>query len=412
MVVCATFVAQILAGCATFTEYGEIEKTARQYYRRADYDRAVFTCAEALRLNPEYGKAQKLIKDAFRAAVKWHQAKIKELKASSAKFRWDDIVAEYEALTKLNRTVETLPTLKVKTTGEVIRFEIRDYSQNLMEAKTNAAEIHYQEGLVLLQKEGIDFQKQAAKEFKAALCFVPGYKDASERYEKCRREAIKRMAIIIIPFEDKSGKEGKYGAISEMITDEIIASVVEDSAAAEFSELVSREELEGVLREHELQISGLVDEQTAVEVGKLLGVHEILLGRITQIAYTAPITTIKRFERKTEIVAAESKEATVYETVSAKVKVYTRTSKASILGSYKIMEIKTGNLKKSAFFEGIADYQYQWATYDGDDRALKSEDNELVKKGRQLPPSEEELIRQAARNLSISITRDLKVYLR
>ena len=408
--ICAVFIAQILAGCAAFTEYGEVENEARHCYKRGDYDSAVFRCAESLRLNPNYEKAQVLIKDAFRAAINVHQAKIKELNISSAEVKWDNIAAEYEALIELNRAVASLPTLRVKKTGEVMRFEVTDYSQNLVETKANAAEAHYQAGIHLSQKEGMDFRKQAAKEFKAAFSFVSGYKDASERYQECRSDAIKRMAII--PFEDKSGKGGKYGAVSEMITDQVITSVMGDPTATEFLELVSREELEKILEEQKLQISDLVNEQTAVEIGKFLGVHEILLGKITQIIYTSPRTTIKRLKRQAQVVVREEKDKKVYGTVSAKVKVYTKTTKASMVGSYKIIEIKTASIKKSASFEGKANFQYQWATYEGDEMALESEDKELTEKGKELAPSEEELVLEAARNLSTSLTEDLKAYVR
>jgi hypothetical protein len=412
-------VAQILTGCAGFTKYGELEKNARQHYQSGDYDLAVFGCVESLILNPQYNKAQTLIKDTFRISVNAHQANIEELKASWAKFKWDNIVAEYKALIKLKRAVESLPTLKVRRTGEIIRFELTGYSQNLMEAEANAADVHYQAGIHLSHKEGMDLKKQAAKEFKTALHFVPDYKDASYRYEECRREAIKRM--VIIPFEDKTGKEGKYGAISEMITDEIIASVMGDPIATEFLELVSREELGRVLREQELQMSGWVDEQSVVEVGELLGVHEILFGKITQITYIPPETPIKRLKRKTDVVVREVKHKDaeggtttkkVYRTVSAKVKIYTRKTKASIIGSYKIVEVKTAKLRKSASLRGETSFQYQWATYDGDKRALENEDKELIAKGKKLAPPEEELVLQAARNLSASLAEDLKAYVR
>ena len=82
-------------------EYGKLERKARGSYQRGSYDAAVFDCAAALQLKPDYGKAQALVKDAFRMAVNAHEGRIRELKLSSAKFRWDEIAAEYEALTEL-----------------------------------------------------------------------------------------------------------------------------------------------------------------------------------------------------------------------------------------------------------------------------------------------------------------------
>ena len=423
-VVVATGAALVLSGCGFFvehfTEYGKLERQARREYQSGDYDRAVFHCVRSLRIRPDYEKAQRLVQDAFRAAVREHLGRIERLKLSPDKFRWDDIVPEYEALIALNRAVESLPTLRVKETGEVIRFEIADYSRDLTDAKVKAAEAHYREGLKLSQEEGRKIKKRAAKHFKRALSFVPGYKDASEMYEKCRREAITRMAIV--PFEDKSGKEGRYGAISETIADGVIAEIMGDPEATEFLELVSREELQRVLEEQKLQVSALVDERTAVEVGRLLGVHEILLGKITQILYVPPRTVRKPpVKRKARVVVRKEKykdekgvEHTkdVYGDVYATVIPYFKRSEASIIGSYKIVEVKTAKIKKSSSFEGKAEFECRWAKYSGDERALESEDKKLISKGEQLAPTEEEMVLRAARNLISSLAEDLKAYVR
>jgi curli biogenesis system outer membrane secretion channel CsgG len=417
------FIAFVLSSCGVmkgyFTQYGTLERRARQAYQREDYDQAVFNCVQSLKINPNYDKAQRLIQDAFRLAVEKHLNRIGQLKSSAGKFKWDNIVPEYEALIKLNNAVGSLPILRVEKTGETIQFKLTDYSEKLRSAKEKAAEAHYQEGIRLSQKEEINSKKQAAKEFKLALSFVPGYKDAIGRYEKCKREATMRVAVI--PFEDKSGKTGRYGALSEMITDKLIAEIMNDPAATEFLELVTREELEKILREQQLQISDLVDEKTAVEVGKLLGVHSILTGKITQILYVPPRTTQNTVKRKARVVVREEKYKDeegkehirhIYGDVYATVTTYSKSTKASIIGSYKIIEVKTASIKKSAFFEGKAEFEGVWAKFSGDERALTGEDESLIERGEQVTPTEEEMVLQAAHNLAISLSRDLKSYVK
>ena len=405
--------------CATFMEYGKLEKSARQSYQRGSYDSAVSDSAAALRINPDYGKAQSLIKDAFRAAVTSHEGKVKELERSSAKFRWDDIVSEYEALLKLNQTVSRLPTIEDKETGASIRFELTDYTQNLAEARTNAAEVHYQEGLVLSQNGGIDSHKQAAKEFKAACNFCPGYKDANNLYESERQAGIKRVAII--PFEDKTGKEGIYGALSDIIVDQIITELMGDPDSMEFMEIISRDQLEIVLQEQDLGQAGIVDEQTAADLGKVLGVHEIVTGKITQIICSPEATTSRNEKRNSKEVTGKekytgsdgkTKERDVYGQVHAEVTIYARTASASIAGSYKIIDAKTAKLKKSDSFKETADFQCTWAAFSGDERALTSNDRNLAMAAKEAAPVEEEMVNQAAEKLVASLAQALKSYVR
>lgn len=395
----------VLSGCAALTQYGRLERSARENYQKGNYDSAAFECAKSLKLNPDYEMAQELIKDVFKAAVNAHESRIKELRASSAKFRWDEITSEYETLSKLNQAVKDLPALRNKKTGEIISFELTDYVQDLKEAKTNAAEVHYQEGLRLSQNEGIDFQKQAAKEFKEAERFCPGYKDSASLYEKSRLAAIKRIAII--PFEDKSGREGRYGAVSEIITDEIISNIMNDPTATEFLQIISRSQLEQLIREQKLGQSGIIDDQTAVQMGKVLGLHEIVTGKITQIIYTPARTT-----RKVEKAEGERKvkvgDKRVWRKFYATVRIYTKRTSASVEGSYSVIDVKTAEIKKSESFTGKAEFEYEWATYTGDEDALGYDDAELVEKGEKPAPVAEEMVRQAAHKLATLMAFSLK----
>ena len=409
----------LTTGCAMFSNYGKLEKSARDNYVAGRYDTAVFECAKSLKLNPKYEKAQILIQDAFKAAANRHKNHIRELNLSPEKFKWDDIVYEYETLIKINQLIKELPNLEVKKTKEIIKFKTTDYTKELADAKTNAAEAHYQEGLTLSTREGIDIQKQAAKEFKSAEHFCPGYKDVASLYEKCRKAGIRRMAII--PFEDKTGKKGKYGALSETIVDDIVSDIVNNPSAMEFLEIVSRDQLEQVMQEQKLGFTGIIDEKTLVDLGNVLGVHEILTGKITQIIYTPERTISRNVRQKESVVVRQEKykdskgktrTKNIYGDVYANVKIYTRTTSAKIAGSYKIIDVKTAKLKTSRSFSGDANFKTEWATYSGDERALKGNAKKLTQKAEEPAPVEEEMVNRAAKNLSKSLAKTLIEYAR
>ena len=184
------------------------------------------------------------------------------MEVASHKFKWDNIVVEYLMLTEINNLVKNLPPLVHKQTQQPITFDIKDYSNQLAKALENAAEAHYQEGILIADSaDDVDTQKRAAKEFKMVEKFVQGYKDAQSRYEKSRSAGIKRVAII--PFEDKSGNSRRqlygtpsYGAISEAVTDAVVSNILGDPLAVEFLQLISRNEVESVLNEQNLSLTG------------------------------------------------------------------------------------------------------------------------------------------------------------
>ena len=408
-----------LAGCSAFTAYGRLEKQARKAYQNGNYDQAVYDCAYALRINPTYDAAQFLIQDSFKAAVIEHESHLKNLSSSTEKFRWDKIVSEYNDLIRLNQTIEQLPSLRLKATGELIEIETTDYSSQINTAKQMAAETHYEEGVTLSSSDDLKIKKQAAKEFKIALGFVSEYRDASEKYEKMRQAAILRMAIM--PFEDKTETWRKYSPVSEVIMDDVISYILRDDSATEFLELVSRERLQQVMQEQALSQSGIIDESMAVEVGKILGVNEILSGKITQIIVSPEQTTRNvRNEKKRVVIRREKyvddegkeKVRKIYGEVEAKVIVFKRTTSARIRGSYNIVDVETARILKSDSFEEFSSSNVSWATYSGDDRAISYSTRELAKKGEQRVPIEDEMINRAAKKISTSIAKSIKDYAR
>jgi len=151
----------------------------------------------------------------------------------------------------------------------------------------------------------------------------------------------------------------------------------------------------------------------------VLGVHEIVTGKISQIIYIPPATVTRNVSREKEVATGTEnytdsdgkvKQRTVYGKVRATVYIHTRTASASISGSYAIVEAKTARLKKSESFSEREEFKCQWAEFSGDERALKYDDK---KYGPEIPvPVEEEMVNQAAKKLSASLAEALKNYAR
>jgi hypothetical protein len=520
-------VALLSLSCAA---YIGLVHSGRDRYRAGDYDGATYDAARSLRENPGYDKAQALLQDAFRAAVNHHGDRVRELQASAAKFRWDDIVVEYRALVDLNRTIRDLPFMPNKyLPGGALTIQTQDYSDALGAACTQAAQAHYEEGDALsASSDEPDIQKQAALQFQKAQEYVPGYKDAATRFTQTKKAGTRRLAII--PFEDKSGigatlqfsppggapaqpppgspggtpsmpppvsrggvpaqpppksqppansaivhqpafspstpaapgkpstsaapvqpsKPGApaqpskpatpvqpatppapaaqpptpvrslFGDLTDKITDDIVSEVMNDPAALQFLEIISRDRLEQVMREQQFEASGVVDLTTAAKLGKLLGSHDILTGRITQILYTPEKTVSRQVQQEATVVlrtetykdsAGNDQQRNIEGKVYATVTVYNKTSSVTMAGSYSIIAVKTAAVEKTESFENKKDFAGEWATYTGDKRAL-GDYAPLCDQAEPIAPSEAELVSNAAKDLSHSLATSLKTFLR
>ena len=413
------FIIMSLVSCTFFSEYAKLERSARDAYARGDYDTAVFMLARSLKISQDYEKSQTLMSDAFLMANRIHTNRVSDLEKSSDAFRYDDLSREYQSLINLQDAAKNLPPVRHPKTGVMLDLPSVDYSDVLNKTRTLAAESHYLAASALAASSDISQQKAAAKEFKRALSFVADYKDADKQYESTRSAGVKRIAVF--PFEDLSGKKKLYGSVEELVVDQMVTSVMKDPSATEFLELISRDQLDRVVAEQKLGLSGLVNEETAVEVGAILGVHEIITGKITQIIYSPVSTLNKEYNESAKVVDktekykdkdGKTKTRNIYKDVEARVKHYTRSTQAVIKGSYKIVDVRTAKVIKSEAFEGKAEFSADWATFKGDERALKSATSRLVRKGEVIAPVAEEMVSRSASDLANSLSASLKIYAR
>ncbi len=412
------FASLCVAGCVG--KHGKLMESAQASYRVNDYEAALRDAVIALKHKPDYEKAQNFAPTFFKAAVETRQNKIKSLQASASKFRWDGLVAEYKGLIEINRLVKSLPPLIHKKTKQRITFETSDYSTPLRQASENAAETHYREG-VRLAKLGSDVetQKRAAKEFRKASEFVPGYKDADHRYEQARSAGVKRMAIFT--FEDRSGKAQAYGGLLDTITDDIIMSVINNEDATEFLDIISREEIEAIMAEQNLGFFERFDNKTVTGIGQIAGVHELVIGKITRLTYAPARIKSKPISRKRTLqiptgkyVDEKGRTRTRYtdKKISATFTHYTVESSVILTGSYQILDVKTAKVNKFEKFTVKHDFSAEWGSYRGDGDALEKVDKQLISRGEQEAPLEENMVFEAGEKLSAELSAKLIAYAR
>lgn len=394
---------------------------AQRERKGGDYEKAFFLLVESLINKPANAKAQELLKEVYPKAITSREDNLRRILASGDGDRYDRAVIEYTALEDMHIMASKLPTLRHPKTHVPLRVQIQDYSAALNDAKQNAAEYHYQKGLQysFVSSDG-EMQRNAAKEFKLAMDFVQDYKDARMYYEESRRMGVRRLAII--PFENPNIHDARYAATSELLGDLIIAGLLSDSESLEFLEIITRDKLDTLIREQQLGAEGLFDERSVANVGSLLGAHEILTGKITQILYSPPKTTrIREVETKNIRTGEEDypdtfgdmKKRDVYEDVSCEYYKLTKNSKVVLAGSYAILEVATGKIKKQATFHEELPHIASWAIRgDGDERALSREVQTLIKLGEPASPSENEMTRDLVNRLAPQILSDIKDYLK
>jgi len=101
-----------------------------------------------------------------------------------------------------------------------------------------------------------------------------GCAEQPEMINAMRVGQVERLAVL--PFEDGPGMNGRQSgsAVTGLLTSEL--------ARNGKYRVLERSKLKSVIDEQDLQRSGMVDQATAVKMGKMLGVDAVILGSVTQ----------------------------------------------------------------------------------------------------------------------------------
>jgi curli biogenesis system outer membrane secretion channel CsgG len=88
--------------------------------------------------------------------------------------------------------------------------------------------------------------------------------------------------IAVLEFKNKADNQWWYSGGGEAAQDVFVTELVKSGKFR----VVEREQLEALMREKNLTLSGDVDPSTAVRIGKLLGVNYLLAGAVTEYGNT------------------------------------------------------------------------------------------------------------------------------
>ena len=112
------------------------------------------------------------------------------------------------------------------------------------------------------------------------------------------RQVGRRLTLAVLPFQGK-GDSREY---VEAATDRMVTQLVE----LRRFRVIERTKLEEVLQEQKLQVSGVVDDRTAVDVGRVAGADAIVVGSVAIIGSTATVSGRLIDTQSSEVIVARN----------------------------------------------------------------------------------------------------------
>ncbi|HRN37914.1 MAG TPA: CsgG/HfaB family protein [Flavobacteriales bacterium] len=194
------------------------------------------------------------------------------------------------------------------------------------------------------------------------------YKDAAALKQECVEKG--RYPIAVLPFSTAGGVPAAQAASLQAHVTAALTNMNDP-----FISVVDRDNIQKILDEQKLGMSGMVDETSAVSAGKLMGAQAVVMG--TVIAFSETPGRVRQSTKEgyesyqvKELNAETNAYAYVTRYKPVKYTELYKENKANLSFSFKLVSLETGQVLMSKVVEREANDHAWYASYDGNTQAL------------------------------------------
>jgi cell fate (sporulation/competence/biofilm development) regulator YlbF (YheA/YmcA/DUF963 family) len=355
----------LFAGCGT----------SKDYLSRSDNDNTLFDAIKTLKKRNNDSTALNALPTLYSLAQQRNVRKISSYSSSNSLDRWDKMLGAYGTLQEMHDAImENDAASRIVTPV--------NYRQTIYDLKQEAATDYYNTASELLQKPGRDDAKKAYTYFKKSDKLVPGFKDAKQRMDDAFENAI--VHVVINPVQDNSyffntgwGNSG-YNYSNEYFQQ----TLVRELKGINSSRYPARFYTDWDARRDNVKPDWEVN----------LTLRNMNIPRPQTYSYS------RNASQQVEV-GRDSSGNRIYSTVYATVHITRQSFTARADMEITITDIKTRkNITYNTFSE---DYRWEeeYATYNGDSRALNGNDWALINNNRFNDPRKEDVLNELYRKL-------------
>lgn len=353
--------------------------TNKDYLSRSDNDNTLFDAVKTLKKRSSDTAALKALPVLYNLAQQRNLRKINSYSSSTNLDRWDKILNTYGTLQEMHDAI-----IENDAASSVVKPV--NYSKTIYDLKQEAAADYYNTASEFLRKPGRDDAKKAYNYFKKADKLVPGYEDAKMKMDEAFDNAI--VNVVINPLQDNSyffntGGWGNYGY----------------NYSNEYFQQTLVRELKGVntnryparfYTDYEARRDNVVPDW---EVN--IRLSNVYMPRPQTYTYT------RNASQRVEV-GRDSSGKIIYNTVYATLNVSRQSFTANADMELRITDLSNNKSIVYNTFREDYNWQEEYATYQGDSRALSANDWRMINNnngGRYNEPRKEDVLNELYRKL-------------
>ncbi|MCE6990763.1 hypothetical protein [Dyadobacter sp. CY323] len=364
------FIFSYFAGC----------KSAEKSLKKGDYDNSVLRAAEKLKSNSGHTSSIQALRQAYPLALAQHLADIKTARASDELFKWEPQLDTYMQLNKLAAAIS-----QCNTCSTIVTPQGFDKEENM--ARLNAANVRYKEAGKLLAIGDRENARKSYECFEKANSLIPDFEDVKKKMELAYELASFKVVVEQVLVTSK-----RYQLSNEYFQDRVNEYLQTNKRLNKFVRFYMPEEA----AEIKLQPDHVIT----------LQFDDFVVGQ-TLIEKNTETVTSKDTVKVSEKLVGRSK-IPIYGKVSAKLTQIRKTVRSGGLLDMRITDFKSRQVVNREKFDGEYNWMCEWATFNGDERALTPSQLRKCKSQELLPPDPQQLFIEFSKPIYERLTNKLQ----
>ena len=336
--------------------------SSKKSLQRGDYYRATMEAVNTLRSSPNNKKSQDALVQAYPLAKANSLRIINNATAGNIPNKYSVMADEYMALNEMADAIFTCPkALQLVPNPE-------QFSRELGEIRDFAAQEAYDLGMMQLKMNTIQSAREAFRHFTKADMYVSGYRDVKDKIEEALFLALFKV-VVTKPITPQN-----YKLTAEFFYDNLMAQMAQVTRSG-FIRFYSEEEAanEGLKNPDQYLVFEFV---------------EFVVGAMKESKNT---TEIKRDSVLVGTTTVNGRSQNVYGTVKATFTTNRREVISQGTLSVRVINAANDRVEQNQNFPGKFVWFNEWASFNGDERALTEQQKKLAKTEPIMPPPQQDL---------------------
>ncbi|MFN8355812.1 MAG: hypothetical protein U0Y10_15250 [Spirosomataceae bacterium] len=333
---------------------------------RGNYEESVMQSVDKLRRSPDNRSATEVLQQAYPKAEAYLLENIRQAEASTDPFKWDVAARSYMSLNKMADEIRRCPSCS-QLFPNPKRYQTEEES-----ARNLAASAHYEAGLDAMQnKQDRMVARQAYDHFSATKDMVSTYRDVDRLLDESFFYAS--LKVVMEPAQVNSRL---YQLSNEYFQGKINEYLATNRRMNKFVRFYTPEEARS---------SNLKNPDQIVR----LEFVDFVVGQTLITSNTETLTS------KDSVVVGQTtvngKKVDVFNRVNAKYTLNRKSVKSTGLLNMQIIDVRSNKILTQEQFPGEYIWNNEWGNFNGDERALNSDQKRICQTKEQIPPPPQQL---------------------